>query len=89
MNWQRQSIFIGNEHLKRKCTDSMNLLFILYFFPIGCRFQITKWIQNDGESMLKKYADVPLDSETSIKNCEHDFEKFYFISMVHFKVFDD
>lgn len=32
--------------------------------------------------MLKRYADVPLDSETSIKDCEHDFEKFYFISMV-------
>ncbi|XP_055315330.1 uncharacterized protein LOC129575560 isoform X4 [Sitodiplosis mosellana] len=43
--------------------------------------EITKWIQNDGESMLKRYADVPLDSETSIKDCEHDFEKFYFISM--------
>lgn len=32
--------------------------------------------------MLKKYADVPLDSDTSIKDCEHEFEKFYFISMV-------
>lgn len=32
--------------------------------------------------MLRKYADVPLDSDTSIKDCEHEFEKFYFISMV-------
>lgn len=32
--------------------------------------------------MLNKYANVPLDSETSIKDCEHEFEKFYFISMV-------
>ncbi|XP_031619559.1 uncharacterized protein LOC116338443 isoform X2 [Contarinia nasturtii] len=45
--------------------------------------EITKWIQNDGESMLKKYADIALDSETSIKDCEHEFEKFYFISMKH------
>lgn len=44
--------------------------------------QITKWIQNDGESMLKKYTEVPLDSEQSIKDSENEFEKFYFISMV-------
>lgn len=41
-----------------------------------------KWIQNDGEQMLRKYTDVPLDSEALIKECESEFEKFYFISMV-------
>lgn len=60
--------------------DEFLIFFLLLLHLL--RFQITKWIQNDGESMLKNYADVPLDSETSIKDCEHEFEKFYFISMV-------
>lgn len=36
--------------------------------------------------MLNKYANVPLDSEPAIKDCEHEFEKFYFISMVSERV---
>lgn len=32
--------------------------------------------------MLSKYTAIPLDDETLIKECENDFEKFYFVSMV-------
>lgn len=32
--------------------------------------------------MLSKFIEVPLECESSIKDHEHDFEKFYFISMV-------
>lgn len=32
--------------------------------------------------MLRKFTEVPLDSESSMKDHENEFEKFYFISMV-------
>lgn len=32
--------------------------------------------------MLSKYIGIPLDDETVAKECENEFEKFYFVSMV-------
>lgn len=40
------------------------------------------WIKDDGETALAKFAAASLESETSSKEHEQDFEKFYFISMV-------
>lgn len=36
--------------------------------------------------MLRKFTEVPLDSEASMKDHENEFEKFYFISMVSLSI---
>lgn len=45
-------------------------------------WQLITWIQADGENVLSKYIGIPLDDETVAKECENEFEKFYFVSMV-------
>ncbi|KAJ6634647.1 Puratrophin-1 [Pseudolycoriella hygida] len=45
--------------------------------------EVISWIRDDGEVTLNKFSGVPLECEAVIKDHEHDFEKFYFISMKH------
>lgn len=45
-------------------------------------FQVSAWIQNDGEEALQRFASVQLECEDTMKDHEQDFDKYYFISLV-------
>lgn len=46
-------------------------------------FKVTSWITSDGSESLQKCLNLELDFETPMKELEHEFEKYYFISMVN------
>uniref|UniRef100_A0A336K1P8 CSON003678 protein n=1 Tax=Culicoides sonorensis TaxID=179676 RepID=A0A336K1P8_CULSO len=43
--------------------------------------EVVTWIMTDGEQSIKKYSNIALDIESTVKENEVEFEKFYFISM--------
>lgn len=44
--------------------------------------QLSAWIRDDGDATLAKFAKVPLDCGSRIKEHEQEFEKFFFVSKV-------
>ncbi|KAI8121287.1 Puratrophin-1 [Lucilia cuprina] len=45
--------------------------------------EVTSWITSDGSESLQRFINLELDFETPMKELEHEFEKYYFISMKH------
>ncbi|XP_059216434.1 uncharacterized protein LOC106086606 isoform X1 [Stomoxys calcitrans] len=43
--------------------------------------EVTSWITNDGSECLQRFINLELDLDTPMKEREHEFEKYYFISM--------
>ncbi|KAM7359069.1 puratrophin-1-like isoform 2-T3 [Cochliomyia hominivorax] len=45
--------------------------------------EVTSWITSDGNESLQRFINLELDFDTPMKELEHEFEKYYFISMKH------
>ncbi|XP_065362531.1 putative mediator of RNA polymerase II transcription subunit 26 isoform X2 [Calliphora vicina] len=45
--------------------------------------EVTSWITSDGSESLQRFINLELDFDTPMKELEHEFEKYYFISMKH------